>query len=165
MRRVALLLLVVATAVTTARAQAPIAGTAYSIDFGAITAFDDATIQLGFRAAPAGPNRTGADILLATFPDALIHGFILFALDVDATYGARLNDHLTLFPRVGGSGIVGGGGGGAGGAYGYNVGVGLLGRATPTLGARVDYTWHKFINGDGGSVPISSVTIGFVWMH
>lgn len=49
-------------------------------------------------------------------------------------------------------------------AYGFNVGLGLLGRASPTLGARIDYTHHTFVGG-GMMLPVSSLTIGFVWMH
>jgi hypothetical protein len=160
--RPAALSLVVAAAVTPALAPAQ---TAYSIDFGAITAFDDAAVQIGFRAAPALANRAGPDIVLATFPDALIHGFILFVLDADVTYGAPLGQQVTLFPRFGGTILAGGGGGGgAGAAYGYNVGVGLLARASPTFGARIDYTHHRLVGG-GGTLPFSSISIGFVWMR
>jgi hypothetical protein len=146
-------------------ARAP-AQTAYSIDVGAITAFDDAAIQIGFRAAPSVANKGGADILLATFPDALIHGFMLFVLDVDATYGAPLGEQVTLFPRFGGTILAGGGNGGSGAGYGYNVGVGVLGRASPTLGVRIDYTHHRLVGGSGdGTLPFSSITFGIVWMH
>jgi len=140
--------------------------TAYSMEFGAITAFDDAAIQIGFRATPAVANKSGADILLATFPDAVIHGVMLFLLDVDATYGAPLGEQVTLFPRFGGTVLAGGGNGGSGGAYGYNFGVGVLGRASPTLGMRIDYTHHRLVGGSGsGTLPFSSITIGIVWMH
>jgi len=155
------LLLVVAAAVIPARASAQ---TAYSIDFGAITAFEDAAVLIGFRAAPALANKAGADISLAIFPEALIHGLLLFVLDADVTYGAPLSEQVTLFPRFGGSIIAGGGGGGGGAAGGYNIGVGLLARASPTLGARIDYTHHRMVGG-GGTLPFSSITIGFVWMH
>ncbi len=162
MRSAAIPLLV--TAVVLFPAGAP-AQTAYSIDFGAITAFDRAATQIGFRAAPSLANQTGPDILLATFPDALIHGLMLFVLDADATYGARLDEHLTLFPRVGGSVLAGGGGSGGGAAaLGYNVGLGLLGRASTTLGVRIDYTRHWFMGG-GETLPTSSLTLGFVWMR
>lgn len=160
--RLAVLLFAVAAAIP-ARAAAQ---TAYSIDFGAITAFDDAAIQIGFRAAPSVANNAGADILLATFPDALIHGFMLFVLDVDATYGAPLGEQVTLFPRFGGTVLAGGGNGGSGAGYGYNVGVGVLGRASPTLGVRIDYTHHRLVGGSGGgTLPFSSITFGIVWMH
>jgi len=140
--------------------------TAYSIDFGAITAFDDAAVQIGFRAAPSVANKAGPDILLATFPDALIHGFLLFVLDVDATYGTPLGEQVTLFPRLGGTLLAGGGNGGSGAGYGYNVGVGVLGRASPTLGVRIDYTHHRLVGGSGdGTLPFSSITFGIVWMH
>ena len=163
MRPAIQLLLITAIALFPDRAQAQ---TAYSIDVGAITAFEDAAVQIGFRAAPSVANKAGPDILFATFPDALIHGFMLFTLDVDATYGAPLGQQFTLYPRFGGSILAGGGGssGGGGAAFGYNVGVGLLGRATPTLGARIDYTHHTYVGG-GGTLPVSSISIGFVWMH
>ena len=159
--RPAALLLVVAAVATPALAPAQ---TAYSIDFGAITAFDDAAVLIGFRAAPALANKAGADISLAIFPEALIHGLLLFVLDADVTYGAPLSEQVTLFPRFGGSIIAGGGGGGGGAAGGYNVGVGVLARASPTLGARIDYTHHRMVGG-GGTLPFSSITVGFVWMH
>lgn len=162
MRLAVVLLLVAAAQVVPTRAPAQ---TAYSIEFGALTAFEDATVQLGFRAAPSVADKPGADILLATFPDALAHALLLFILDADVAYGARLSDQLTLFPRFGGSMIAGGGGdAGAGAAWGYNLGAGLLMRASPTLGARIDYTHHVFVGG-GGTLPASSISIGFVWMH
>ncbi|HKC38300.1 MAG TPA: hypothetical protein VKC15_02025, partial [Gemmatimonadales bacterium] len=114
MRPAPLFLLIAAAAVVPARAPAQ---TAYSIDFGAISAFNDATVLVGFRAAPAAAERGGADILLSTFPDALIHGALIFLLDVDATYGVRVSEQVTVFPRFGGSVIAGGGNAGSGGAY------------------------------------------------
>jgi len=45
-----------------------------------------------------------------------------------------------------------------------NVGAGLLLRASPTLGAQIDYTHHVFVGG-GGTLPASSISIGFVWMR
>jgi hypothetical protein len=102
MRPAAMLLLASAAAVVPVRAPAQ---TAYSIDFGAITAFNDAAIQVGFRAAPSIANKAGPDI-----------------------------------------------------------GVGVLGRASPTLGVRIDYTHHRLVGGDG-TLPFSSITFGIVWMH
>lgn len=163
--RPAALWLVVAALTVPVRAPAQ---TAYSIDFGALMAFDDAAIQIGFRATPSVANKAGADILLATFPDALAHGFMLFLLDVDATYGAPLGEQVTLFPRFGGTILAGGGNGGSGGAYGYNLGVGVLGRVSPTLGVRIDYTHHRLVGSSGGgsgTLPFSSITFGIVWMH
>lgn len=160
--RPAALLVALATAIPANAA----AQTAFSIDFGAITAYDDAAIQIGFRATPSVANKTGADILLATFPDALIHGFMLFLLDVDATYGAPLGEQVTLFPRFGGTLLAGGGNGGGGGAYGYNLGVGVLGRVSTTMGVRIDYTHHRLVGGSGsGTLPFSSITFGIVWVH
>jgi hypothetical protein len=161
MRPAATLLLVAGLALVPGRAPAQ---TAYSIDFGAITAFNDAAILIGFRAAPALAQQGGADILLATFPDALIHGVMLFMLDADVTYGTPLGEQVTLFPRFGGSVLAGGGQGGGGAAYGYNVGVGLLGRASPTFGIRIDYAHHRFMGG-GGTLPFSSISVGIVWMQ
>jgi len=139
MRPAVVLPLLAALGVAPSRAAAQ---TAQSIEFGAITTFDDATVQLGFRAAPARANHTGADIFLATFPDALAHGILLLLMEADATYGVPLGKDLSLFPRAGLTLIAGGGGGGGGAAFGYNFGVGLLGRASPTLGVRIDYTQH-----------------------
>jgi len=163
MRQVVTFLLVAAVVVVPTRAPAQ---TAYSIDFGAITAFDDAAVQIGFRATPSVANKAGSDILLATFPDALIHGLMLFVLDVDATYGTPLGEQVTLFPRFGGTVLAAGGNGGGGAGYGYNFGVGVLGRASPTLGVRIDYTHHRLVGGSGGgTLPFSSITVGIVWMH
>lgn len=161
MRSIAIVLLVAALtgAPVSARAQ-----TAQAIEVGAITAFDDGAWQVGFRASPARPDRFGADIYLGTFPETLFHGFVLLLMELDGTYGAALSKDVTLFPRAGGSLIVGGGGGGNGGAFGYNVGAGVLGRVSPTLGVRADYTYHRFMSGDA-TLSLSSVTIGIAWIH
>lgn len=162
MRPAATLLLVAGLAALPGRAPAQ---TAYSIDFGAVTAFDDATILIGFRGAAApAVARPGADIFVATFPDAVIHGFWLFLLDADVTYGARLGEQVTLYPRVGASVLAGAGGGGAAGVFGYNFGVGVLGRVSPTLGVRVDYAHRRF--GDSSeTVPFSSISVGIAWIR
>jgi hypothetical protein len=137
------------------------AQTAYSIDFGALTAFSDATILIGFRGAPAAP-RAGADIFVATFPDALVHGFFLLLLDADVTYGARLAEQVTLFPRAGASVLAGAGDGAAGGAFGYNFGVGLLAQVSPKLGMRIDYAHHRFAESDGA---FSTISVGIAWIR
>lgn len=139
------------------------AQTAYSLEFGAISAFSDATVLIGFRGAPVAA-KAGADLFVATFPDALIHGFFLVLLDADVTYGARLSDDVTLYPRAGASVLAGAGGGGGGGEFGYNFGVGLLGRVSPTLGIRLDYGHHRFSDG-GSTVPLSTVTVGIAWIR
>lgn len=160
MRPIATLLLVAGLAALPGRARAQ---TAYSIDFGALTAFSDATILIGFRGAPAVA-QAGADIFVATFPDALIHGLWLFLLDADVTYGARLGEQVTLFPRFGASVLAGAGGGAAAGVFGYNFGVGLLARVSPTLGVRIDYTHRRF--GDtSGTLPFSSISVGIAWIR
>ena len=105
MRPAATLVLVAGLALVPGRAPAQ---TAYSIDFGATTAFDDAAIQIGFRAAPAPPRHV-----------------------------SRRAD-----PRL------------------VTVSLGCGRR----LGARIDYTHHRMVGG-GGTLPFSSITIGFVWMH
>jgi hypothetical protein len=147
---------------TLAPGRAP-AQTAYSIDFGALTAFTDATILIGFRGAPAAA-QAGADIFVATFPDALVHGFFLFLLDADATYGARLGEQVTLFPRAGASVLAGAGGGGGGAVFGFNFGVGLLARVSPKLGVRIDYAHHRFSE-SGGTVPFSTISVGIAWIR
>ena len=160
MRPAATLLLVAGLTLLPDRAPAQ---TAYSIDFGALTAFDDAAILIGFRGAPAVA-KAGADVFVATFPDALIHGVWLFLLDADVTYGARLGEQVTLFPRAGASVLAGAGGGGAGGAFGYNFGVGLLAHVSPTLGVRIDYGHHRF--GDSSSdLPFSTISVGIAWIR
>ena len=77
----------------------------------------------------------------------------------------RARERVSMSSRFGGTILAGGGGGGgAGAACGYNVGVGLLARASPTFGARIDYTHHRLAGG-GGTLPFSSISIGFVWMR
>jgi len=153
-----LLLLVAALTLAPNRARAQ---TAYSIDFGALTAFSDATILIGFRGAPATA-QAGADIFVATFPDALVQGFFLFLLDADVTYGARLGEGVTLFPRAGASVLAGAGDGSAGGVFGYNVGLGLLAQMSPKLGMRIDYAHHRFGESDGA---FSTISVGIAWIR
>ena len=56
------------------------------------------------------------------------------------------------------------GDGGAGAVVGYNAGIGLLQRTSPTTAVRLDYTYRRLAI-DRESLPLSSLTIGFVWMH
>lgn len=139
--------------------------TAYAFEAGAVTAFDEAAIQLGVRVGPARGGIGSVDFAAATFPDAIAAGFFLFMLDLDATFGGALSgEQIVLFPRAGVSVIGGAGNGGGGGAVGYNLGLGVLGRVSPRLGLRLDYTHRRFLGG-GASLPLSSITVGIVVLH
>lgn len=148
------------TLVLLASSRPTLAQTAYSVELGAVTAFDDAAVQIGARVAPGRGAMSGADVALATFPDALAQGLFLGMLDVDFAYGASVaGEKVLLFPRLGASAIfVVEGGGGA--AAGYNLGVGVLFVTSPGLGVRLDYTYRRF----AGYLAFSSVSVGMAWI-
>jgi hypothetical protein len=168
------LMLLVTFGPARATAQAPLAPPAasrmvYGIDFGAVTAFDDAVIQVGFRAMPSRGGIGGADISIATFPDALAAGVVILTFDADFTYGTPRGDHegsVVFFPRAGLSALAAGGvgGGGGGAVFGFNVGAGLLAKVTPKLGLRLDYI-HRRLMDDGELFPLSSISVGFVFLR
>ncbi len=122
-----------------------------------------ALFQVGYRAASIRPLVPGVDFSIATVPVALMFGLIVLSSDIDLTYPLPLGAGAILTPRVGGSvmvgGVVGSGAyaGGFGGTVGYNVGVGLVGPTGPKTALRFDFTHRRF------AVPLSSLTIGFVW--
>ena len=100
-------------------------------------------------------------------PAAVHSAFTLLGADLDASWTVALSDGVRLMPRVGASsdfGVALGEDGGAGGALGYNVGIGLLQRTSPTTAVRLDYTYRRF-GIERESLALSSLTIGFVWMH
>lgn len=140
------------------------AQTGYSVEIGTVTAFEDALIQLGFRATPALAGRGGVDVAAAVFPDALADGVFFSMLDLDLTFGTRLAEDAILYPRFGASALVRAGGDGGGGVFGYNLGAGVLARTSPALGVRIDYTHRRFTSG-GETVPFSSISFGIVWIH
>jgi hypothetical protein len=87
--------------------------------------------------------------------------------DLDASWTVALGDGLRLLPRVGVSSVFGvalSEYGGAGGVVGYNAGLGLLQLSGPATAVRLDYTYRRLAI-DQESLPLSSLTIGFVWMH
>jgi hypothetical protein len=142
---------------------------AYGVDFGAVTAFDEAVIQVGFRAMPSRGGFGSADISVATFPDAIAAGLVVLILDADFTYGTPGGDQpgsVVFFPRAGLSVLAASGfsDGGGGALIGFNVGAGVLARVLPKLGLRLDYI-HRRLLQDGESYPLSSVSIGFVFLH
>lgn len=142
---------------------------AYGVDFGAVTAFEDAVIQVGFRAMPSRGGIGGADISIATLPDAIAAGLVVLMLDADFTYGTPRGDQpggVIFFPRAGLSvlAISGLSEGGGGAIVGFNVGAGVLARVSPKLGLRLDYI-HRRLSEDGELYPLSSVSIGFVFLH
>lgn len=141
----------------------------YGVDFGAITAFDEAVIQVGFRAMPSRGGIGGADISIATLPDAIAAGLVILMLDADFTYGTPGGDQpgsVVFFPRAGLSVLAASGfsEGGGGAIAGFNVGAGVLARVSPKLGLRLDYI-HRRLSDDGELYPLSSVSIGFVFLH
>jgi len=142
---------------------------AYGVDFGTVTAFEDAVIQVGFRAAPSRGGVGGLDLSIATFPDAVAAGVVVLILDLDFTFGTPRGEQLgsvIFFPRAGFSVLAAGGvGGGGGGAVaGFNVGAGVLAKVSPRLGLRLDYI-HRRLMDDGELYPLSSVSIGFAFLR
>ena len=142
---------------------------AYGVDFGAVTAFEDAVIQVGFRATPSRGGIGGADISVATLPDALAAGFVVLMFDADFTYGTPGGvepGSVVFFPRAGLSVLAASGlsEGGGGAVIGFNVGAGVLAKVSPKLGLRLDYI-HRRLSEHGELYPLSSVSIGFVFLH
>src|SRR2546428_2275571 len=113
------------------------------------------------------PQGVGVDFALATLPVAAAYGVLVLGADLDASWTVALRDGVRLMPRGGVSGAFGvalDGDGGAGAVVGYNAGIGLLQRTSPTTAARLDYTYRRLAS-DQERLPLSSLTIGFVWTH
>ena len=113
------------------------------------------------------PQTVGVDFALATLPVAAAYGVLVLGADLDASWTVALSDGERLMPRGGVSsafGVALDGDGGAGTVVGYNAGIGLLQRTSPTTAVRLDYTYRR-LTIDRESLPLSSLTIGFVWMH
>lgn len=155
-------------AVTVALPSGAVAQTALAVEAGAVTAFADAVIQIGFRVAPTRGGYGAADVAAATFPDALASGvaFIMFDADVAFGFPAAADAQTVFFPRGGFSVIGGGGGSGGGGGaeVGFNLGIGVLAKISPTLGLRIDYTHRRFLE-SGETYPLSSITVGIVFLR
>lgn len=145
----------------TARAQST---TAVGVEAGALSAFEDAILQLGIRAAPPRGGYTSVDFTFATFPDALASGTLLFLMDLGATHGAPSDSSpVFFFPHGGISLLTAGsisGESGGGAAAGYHIGAGLLLRASSHLGIRVDYAYRRFW---GLETAASSLTAGLMY--
>lgn len=139
------------------------AATAFSFEAGSLSAFESGAIQLGLRITPVRTNSAVFDVAVATFPDAITRGVLLFMFDVDVAFATPLGtSEMMLMPRAGLSVLGGAGSGGGGGAAAaYNVGLGMFARMTPAVGFRLDYTHRRFVDG-GDSEPFSSVTFGVV---
>jgi hypothetical protein len=137
------------------------AQTAFSLEFGALSAYEDATVQVGFRLTPARAGKTGIDVAFATFPDALAEGTLFGLLDVDVAHGVSVEEKVLVLPRFGASVIGGIGDSGGGAAVGFNIGVGVLALTSPRLGVRLDYTYRRF----PWDVAFSSVSLGIAWVR
>ena len=139
---------------------------AFGVEAGALSAGDDALLQLGLRAAPTRGGFGSVDFTFATFPDPLFHGVFAFLMDLGITYGApRDSSPVFFFPHAGVSVLAASsftGSGGGGGVVGYNAGAGLLLRTSPQLGIRIDYTYRRFREADVG---VSSITAGLMFMR
>ena len=164
--------LVLVTSLACAAPCSAVAQQAMSFDLGVLGPANSfqtnpALVQVGLRVATVRPETVGVDFALATLPVAATYGVLLLGADLDASWTVALSEGVRLMPRVGASsafGVALGEDGGAGGALGYNVGIGLLQRTSPTTAVRLDYTYRRF-GIDRESLALSSLTIGFVWMH
>jgi hypothetical protein len=138
------------------------AQTAFSLEVGALSAYEDATVQVGFRLTPARAGKTGIGVAFATFPDALAEGALIGLLDVDVAHGVSVREEKVLvLPRFGASVIGGIGDGAAAAAVGFNIGAGVLALTSPRLGVRLDYTYRRV----PWDVAFSSVSLGIAWVR
>ena len=151
-----------ASCVGNVRAQSKMA---VGVEGGALSGFDESLFQLGLRVTPSRGGYGAADVAFATLPDYLLHGTLVFLMDLGVTYGApRDSSPVYVFPHGGVSmlGVVGLSNGGGGAEAGINVGAGLLMLVSPRIGVTVDYTYRLI---SGGEFPLSSITFGLMFMH
>lgn len=143
------------------------AQSARSLEGGLLTAFEnEAIFQFGFRITAARVGVPGLDFSIATFPEALVSGFILLTPDLSITYPVPVGERVWLTPRVGFSAFVGFGlddGGGAGGLPGYHAGIGVLGQTNEKTGLRLDLTHRRLLDGGNQSESMLVVSFGFAW--
>ena len=164
--------LIVVTGLACAAPCSTVAQQATSFDAGVLGAANPfqpnaALGQVGLRVATVRPQTVGVDFALATLPVAAACGVLVLGADLDASWTVALSDGVRLMPRGGVSsafGVALDGDGGAGAVVGYNAGIGLLQRTSPTTAVRLDYTYRRLVI-DQERLPLSSLTIGFVWMH
>ncbi|HJS42031.1 MAG TPA: hypothetical protein VJ755_01045 [Gemmatimonadales bacterium] len=132
-----------------------------------VSGTDESLFQLGLRVRPQQGGYGSVDFSFATFPDALSSDAFLFLMDLGITYGApKDSSPVYVFPHGGASllacaGLSNGSCGGA--VAGYNVGAGLLVRASPKLGIGFDYTYRRTLS--LGGVGAHSMTFGLMFLH
>ena len=138
-----------------ARAQSKMAA---GVEAGALHLSDESLFQLGLRVTPSRGGYGSVEFAFATFPDELAHGAFVFLMDLGITSGAPSDSSpVYVFPHGGVSLLAGGGA-----VFGYNVGAGLLLRASPSVGFNFDYTYRRFTS---DQVPMSSITVGLMFLH
>jgi hypothetical protein len=109
-------------------------------------------------------NAPGIEIAVATLPEAVVYGIVLLGVDLDAAFLLAPTQTVGLVGRAGASVIAGAGGGGGGAVFGYNIGGGILMRASSRAAVRVDYTHRRFTL-DGDKLSLPSLTFGVAWCH
>lgn len=136
---------------------------------GGFTSFSDgyesfALFETGLRFSSLTPKRVNTDVLIATFPQALTSGVMLFSADIDAAFVVPLGSWGDATPRAGVSLIGAAGGDGGGGAAGVNFGLGVVARLNQPLAVRFDYSHRTYLT-EGDGIGASSVVIGIAWVH
>ena len=141
---------------------------AIALELGATALGDefdsDALLEAGVRFGSLKPKQLNADVRLTTFPQGLAEGFVLLSADVDAAYVLPLGKDVVATPRVGLTGLAGGGSEGGGAVWGANVGFGIVVRSTASVGVRLDYGYRRYLSDDSG-FSASSFSFGIVWLH
>lgn len=146
------------TCFDTARAQS-----AFAIEGGFISAFEDAAFLFGVRLTQVKPGAIGVDFALATLPQAIAEGVFILLPNLDLTTPVPVGPRAWLEPRIGVSALVGAGEA-AGAVPGFNVGIGLLGRMGEKVGARLDVSYQRYLSG-GESLGFTAVTFGVAWLQ
>lgn len=164
MRSVTLVVALMLGTAAVARAQSR-SQMAVGVEAGALHLFDENLLQLGLRVRPARGGYGSVDFAFATLPDLLFDGTIVLLMDLGITYGAPSDSSsLYVFPHGGVSLLSAGNvssSGGGGATAGFNVGAGMLLRASRKLGFTFDYTYRRFRDG----LPASSIGAGLMFLH
>jgi hypothetical protein len=139
------------------------AQSSFTIEAGLVTALEDASLlHIGIRAAFAKARQVGVDFAVATFPEGVVEGVVLLTPDLDVTVPIPFGESAFLMPRVGASALVGFGSEGGGAIGGYNLGLGVMGAASPRMALRLDLTYRRYMI-DEAEAGLLVVSAGIGW--
>jgi hypothetical protein len=124
---------------------------------------DASPFTVGLRGGPARAHDYGIDFGVSVIPEWSAAGFTIATVDLGLAYALPVGA-MSVVPRVGVSALTIFASDAGGLVGGWHAGAGLVVPLGESFAVRGDYLYRSLKSGGSDPFPLSSATVGVVWL-